>query len=137
MAAIAPELEPDVRVAGVPVLLDRLDAIARFAGDRPALVEQRVRDRRLRGEPPALLHRVRNRTDLALFDAGEIEERVRGALDVLHLVREIHARDLARAVAPRVAVGLVDGGDDRAADVAVGADFLARVAHDGRGRDLR
>src|SRR5258708_16593738 len=109
MAAIAPELEHDVRAAGVPVLLDRLDAIARCAGDRPALVEQRVRDRRLRGEPPALLHRVRNRTDLALFDAGEIEERVPGALDVLHLVRAIHARDLARPLAPPLPPALLTG----------------------------
>ena len=97
-------------------------------GDRPALVEQRVRDLRLRGEPAALLHRLGDGADLVLLDPGEVEQRVGGALDVLHLVREVHAGDLARAVAARVAVGRVDRGDDGAADVDVGADVLARVA---------
>src|SRR5919199_6186115 len=53
--AVAPELEHHVRAAGVAVLLDRLDAVARRAGDRLALVEHRVGDLRLRGEPAAAL----------------------------------------------------------------------------------
>ena len=98
------------------------------AGDRLALVEQRVRDLRLRGQPAAALHRLGDGADLVLLDAGEVEQRVGGALDVLHLVRQVHPGDLARAVAARVAVGLVDRRDDRAADVDVGADVVARVA---------
>ena len=37
--------------------------------------------------------------DLVLLDLGEVEQRVGRALDVLDLVREVHAGDLARAVA--------------------------------------
>ena len=58
---------------------------------------------------------------------GEVEQRVGGALDVLHLVREIHAGDLARAVAARVAIGLVDRRDDGAADVDVARATFSRV----------
>src|SRR5581483_10550871 len=113
----APQLQHDVRAAGVAILLDRLDALCRRPRDRPALVEQRIRDLRLRGEPATLLHRLRDRADLVLLDAGELEQRVRRALDVLHLVREVHPRDLAGAVAAGSAVGVVDRRDDRAADV--------------------
>src|SRR5215211_7552697 len=118
--SFAPQLEHHVRAAGVAVLLDRLDAVGGRACDRPALVEQRVVHQRLRRHPPAALHRIRDRPDLLLFDPREVEERVGSATDVLHLVREIHRRDLARAVAPDVAVRLVDRRDDRAADVDVG-----------------
>ena len=117
---VAPELEHDVRAAGVAVLLDRGDAVLRRAGDRLAAVEDRVGHLRLRREPPAALHRLGDRPDLLRVDLGELEQRVGRAADVLHLVREVHAGDLARAVAARVAVGLVDRGDDRAADVDVG-----------------
>src|SRR5687768_15605820 len=55
---VAPQLEHDVRAAGVAVLLDRGDAVGRCAGDRLALVEERVRDLRLGGEPASLLHRL-------------------------------------------------------------------------------
>ena len=41
---LAPELEHDVRAARVLVLLDRRDAVRGRAGDRLALVEDRVRD---------------------------------------------------------------------------------------------
>ena len=133
----APELEHHVGAAGVAVLLDRLDAVGRRARDRAALVEERVRDLGLRREPPALLHRLGHGPDLVLLDPGEVEQRVGGALDVLHLVREVHAGDLARAVAAGVAVGLVDRGDDRAADVDLAADVLARVADERRRRDRR
>src|SRR3954453_20286097 len=136
-APLAPELEHHVRAAGVAILLDRRDAVRRRSRDRLALVEDLVRDLRLRSEPSALLHRFGDGTDLLLRQTGEVEQRVRGALDVLHLVREIHPRDLARAVPPGVAVGLVDRRDDRAADVDVGADVAAGVAHELRGRDRR
>ena len=53
----------------------------------------------------------------AIAMPGELEQRVGRALDVLELVGEVHAGDLARAVAPGVAVAGVDRGDDRAADV--------------------
>ena len=137
VAAVAPELEHHVRTAGVPVLLDRGDAFVRRAGDRLALVEDRVRHRRLRREPTALLHRLGDRPDLVLLEPGQVEQRVGRPLDVLHLVREVHARDLARAVAPGLAVGLVDRRDDRAADVDVGGDVVARVADESGRRDRR
>ena len=70
MPVLAPELEHDVGAAGVAVLLDRLDAVARRARDRLALVEQRVGDLGLRGEPAALLHRLGDRADLVLLDPG-------------------------------------------------------------------
>src|ERR671927_1209549 len=116
---VAPELEHHVRAAGVTVLLDRLDAVARRPGDRPALVEDRVRHLGLGREPPAALHRLRDGPDLVLLEAGELEQRVGRALDVLDLVREVHGRDLARAVAALVAVE-ADRGDDRAAEVGLG-----------------
>src|SRR6185436_20354014 len=115
VAVISPELEHHVRAARVAVLLDRGDAVRRRPGDRPALVEERVRDLRLRREPSALLHRLGHRADLVHLDARELEERVGGAGDVLHLVREVHPRDLARPVATRVAVRRVDRRDDGAA----------------------
>src|SRR5207302_2996138 len=98
VAAVAPELQHDVRAAGVAVLLDRLDAVTGRARDRLALVEDHVRHLRLGREPAAALHRLRDRADLVLLQPCELKERVRGALDVLDLVREVHARDLARAV---------------------------------------
>src|SRR4029453_4838419 len=137
MTVRAPELEHDVRAAGVAVLLDRLDAVGRGARDRTALVEERVRDLGLRREAPALLHRLGHGPDLVLLDPGELEQGVGCALDVLHLVREGHARDLARAVATSVAIALVDRGDDGATDVDVTADVLPRVADEARRRDRR
>ena len=107
------------------------------AGDRLALVEERVGDLRLRREPAALLHRLGDGADLVLLDAREIEQRVGGSLDVLHLVREIHAGDLAGAVAAFVAIRRVDRRDDRAADVDVRRDVLARVADERGRRDRR
>src|SRR5918992_1609045 len=94
VTAVAPQLEHDVRAAGLAVLLDRRE----------------------------LLH----------LDLGQLEQRVGRPADVLELVREVHARDLARALAACVAVALMDGGDDGAADVDVGGDVLARVADEGR-----
>ena len=61
---LAPELEHDVGAAGLAVGLDRGDAVGGGAGDRPAAVEQGVADRRLRGEPPAALHRLGDRREL-------------------------------------------------------------------------
>src|SRR5918999_2414642 len=58
---VAPQLQHDVRAARVAVLLDRCDAVVRRARDRLALVQDRIRDLRLGGEPPALLHRLRDR----------------------------------------------------------------------------
>src|SRR6266852_1165460 len=111
----APELEHHVRAACVAVLLDRGDAVCGCAGDRLALVEDLVRHLRLRGEPAALFHCIGDRTDLVLRQPCQVEQRVGSPLDVLHLVGEVHAGDLAGAVAARSAVGLVDGRDDRAA----------------------
>src|SRR6266508_1781807 len=124
---VAPELEHHVRATGVAVLLDRRDAVGGSPRDRLALVEDLICDLRLRCEPPALLHRLGDGADLVLSQACEVEQCVGRAFDVLHLVGEVHPGDLARTVASRVAVGLVDGGDDRAADVDVGAHVLARV----------
>src|SRR2546423_12601941 len=97
---IAPELEHHVRAAGVAILLDRRDAVGRRAGDGLALVQDLVRHLGLCREPAALLHRLGNGPDLVLRQPREIKKRVSGALDVLHLVGEVHARDLARAVPP-------------------------------------
>src|SRR6266404_9056572 len=110
---LAPQLEHHVRASRTTVLLDGRDAVVRRTGDGLALVEQRVRHLRFRGEPAALLHRLGDRADLILLDAGEVEQGVGRALDVLHLVGEIHAGDLARAVAPPHAIGRVDRRDHR------------------------
>src|SRR6478672_7307168 len=126
-----------MRAAGLLVLLDRGDAVLRRARDRLALVEQLVGHLGLRRETAAALHRLGHRADLVLRDPGEVEQRVGGALDVLHLVRQVHAGDLAGAVAAGVTIALVDRGDDRAADVDVARDVLARVANEGRRRDRR
>src|SRR5438132_529151 len=83
------------------------------------------------------LMRLGDGPDLVLLDAGEVEQRVGRALNVLHLVREIHAGDLARPVATLVAIGRVDRRDDRTTDVDVCVDLLARVAHERRSRDRR
>src|SRR2546423_557602 len=93
--AVAPELEPDLRAARVAVLLDRADAVGRRPGDRLALVQYLVRHLLLRGETAAALHRLCDRPDLALREPCELEQRVRRALDVLHLVRQVHPGDLA------------------------------------------
>ncbi len=120
--------------------LDRRDAVLRRSGDRPALVEDLVGDRRLRREPAAPLHRLGDGPDLVLRQPGALEQRVRGSLDVLHLVREVHAGDLPGAVPAPVAI-LVDRGDDRAAEVervGVAAGLLelpAHVADERRRRD--
>src|SRR5437667_3524878 len=134
---IAPVLQQDVSAAGGAVLLDRVDAVGRLPGDRLALVEDLVGHLRLRRETPALLHRLRDRPDLVLRQPREVEEGVGRALDVLHLVREVHAGDFPCAVPAGVSIGLVDRGDDRATDVDVGADVLARVVDERRGRDRR
>src|SRR5438874_4925095 len=134
---VAPELEHHVRAPCLAVFLDRRDAVSGGPRDRLALVEELVRHLRLRGETSTLLHRLGHRPDLVLRQAGELEQRVGGALDVLHLVREVHAGDLAGTVTAGVAVGLVNRCDDRAADVDVGVDVLARVADERRGRDRR
>src|ERR1700730_12598179 len=47
--AVAPELEHHVRAAGVPILLDRRDAVGGGAGNRHALVEDLVGHLRLCG----------------------------------------------------------------------------------------
>src|SRR5438067_5729609 len=99
---LTPELEHHMRATGVAVLLDGGDAVGRRAGDRLALVEDLVRHLRFRRETPALLHRFGDGPNLVLPESGEIEERVGRALDVLHLVGEIHTGDLARAVAPLI-----------------------------------
>src|SRR5918995_6164456 len=101
---VAPQLEHDMRATGVAVLLDRGDAVRRRARDRLALVEDRVRHLRLRREPAALLHRLCDRADLVLLQPREVEQGVGGALDVLHLVGEVHPGDLTRAVATLLAV---------------------------------
>src|SRR6266540_1305502 len=137
LASLAPELEHHVSAAGVAILLDRRDAIRGGARDRLALVEDLVRHLRLRGQTPALLHRLRDRPDFLLRQPREVEECVGRALDVLHLVREVHAGDLARAVTSCLAVRLVDRRDDRAPDVDVGRDVLARVEDEGGRRDRR
>src|SRR6266566_4391292 len=135
--AIAPELEHHVRAPGLAVLLDRSDAVGGSAGDRLALVEELVGHLRLRREPSALLHRVGDGSDLVLAQPGEIEERIGCFLDVLHLLGEVHACNLARAVAAGVAVSGMDRRNDSAADVDVGVDVLARVADEGGRRDRR
>src|SRR6266540_618380 len=132
VAPVAPELQHHVRAAGLAVLLHRCDAVRRRPGDRLALVEDLIGHLRLRSQPPALLHRLRNGADLLLREAGEVEQRVGCSLDVLHLVREVHAGDLTGPIAPRVAIGLVDRGDDRAADVDVSTNVLARVVDERR-----
>src|SRR5512132_1572127 len=91
---VAPKLEHHVRAPGLAVLLDRSDAVGGRTGDRLALVEDLVRHLRLRRQPSALLHRLGDRPDLVLRQSGQIEQRIGGALDVLHLVREIHPGDL-------------------------------------------
>src|SRR5712691_5558303 len=125
VTAIAPELEHHVCAPRLAVLLDRCDAVGRRTRDRLALVQDPVRHLRLRGETAALLHRFGDRADLVLRQPREVEECVRRALDVLHLVGEVHAGDLAGSVAACVAVGLVDRRDDCAADVDVRFDVLA------------
>src|SRR5215218_8149579 len=99
VASVAPELQHHVRAAGVAVLLDSGDAVGRRPGDRLALLEDLVRHLRLRGKAAALFHRLRDGPDLLLRQPGEVEQRVGGAFDVLHLVGEVHAGDLTRAVA--------------------------------------
>src|SRR5262249_44418148 len=86
VSAVAPELEHHVGAARIAVLLDRRDAIGRRARDRPALVEDLVRHLRFRSQPSALLHRLGDRTDLVLRQPGEVQQRVGGTLNVLHLV---------------------------------------------------
>ncbi len=102
----------------------------------PAIGLQRsssaVRHLGLGGEPSSPLHRFRDRRELVHLDLRELEQRVRRALDVLKLVREVHPRDLAGSVAARVAIRLVDRGHDRAADIDVRGDVLTRVADEGR-----
>src|SRR5207247_2240793 len=132
--SVAPELEHHVGTSGLAVLLDRGDAIGRCTCDRLALVEDLVGHLRLRRETSTLLHRFGDGPDLALLETGEVEERVRGSLDVLHLVGEVHAGDLTRAVAPCVPIGLMDRRDDRAADVHIRADVLTGVADEQIGR---
>src|SRR5256714_14833723 len=112
VTAVTPELQHHVRAARVPILLDRRDAIGGSSRNRLALVEDLVRHLRLGGEASPLFHRLSDRTDLVLRQSGQVEQRVRGALDVLDLVGEVHPGDLARAVAPRVTAGLVDRRDD-------------------------
>src|SRR3546814_20627161 len=61
----------------------------------------------LGGEAPAALHRLRHRLELVHLDLGQLEQCVGRASDVLELVREVHARDLARAFATRGPIGQI------------------------------
>ena len=103
---LAPELEHDVRAAGLAVLLDRRDAVVGRPGDRLAAVEQGVGHLLLRRQPPAALHRLGHGRQLVHLDLRELEKRVGRALDVLELVRQVHGRDLTGAVSAGVAVRL-------------------------------
>ena len=132
----SPQLQHDVRAPGVAVLLDRRDAVGGRARDRLALVEDRVGHLLLRREASAAFHRLGDRPDLLDVDPGELEQRVSGAFDVLHLVREVHPGDLARAVASLVAI-LCDRRHDRAADVDVRLHVVACVADERRRGDRR
>src|SRR2546430_12515660 len=76
MPAVAPQLEHDVRAAGVSILLDRLDAVARRTGDRLAALEKVVRDFLLGRQAAAALHRLGHRRQLLHLDAGELPEPV-------------------------------------------------------------
>ena len=87
-------------------------------------------------QPTAALHRLGDGSDLVAVDLGQLEQRVRRAADVLHLVGQVHPRDFARAVTTRVAVAGMDRGDDGAADVDLGRDVLTR-GHERRCRDRR
>src|SRR6266487_3597129 len=116
VAPFAPELEHHVRATGLAVLLDRRDAVGGRSGDRLALVEDLVRDPRLRGEASTLVHRFGDGLNLLLRQPCEVEQRVGRTFDVLHLVREVHAGDLASTVSAGSSIGCVDRCDDRAAD---------------------
>ena len=128
---LAPELEHDVGAARLAVGLDRGDAVLGRAGDRLAAVEERVGHLRLRGQPSSPLHRRGDGLELAHPDLRELEQRVCGALDVLELVREVHACDLTGALTARGAIGLVDRGDDGAADLPQRREKFLRVADAG------
>src|ERR671919_3266338 len=103
MATVAPELEHHVRAPRLAVLLDCGNAVLGSSRDRLAAVEQGVGDLGLGGEPATTLHRVGYGRELLHLDPGKLEERVGRPADVLELVREIHAGDLARAVTALVA----------------------------------
>ena len=69
-----------------------------------------------RGTSATGFHRVSDRPDLLLAEPSLFQQHVRGRLDVLDLVGEVHAGDLTSPLAAFVAV-LVDARDDRAAEV--------------------
>ena len=106
-----------MRATRVAVLRNRGDAILRRPGNRLAAVEQRIRHLFLGGEPAALLHRLGDRRQLLHLDLGAIEQPISRALDVLELVREIHAADLPGAVAAGSAIRCIDRCDHGAAYV--------------------
>src|SRR5436190_6740201 len=137
---LAPQLEHHVSAAGLLVLPDCGNAVLGRAGDRLALVEDLVGHGRLRGEAPTGLHRLGDRDDLVLGQPRALEQRVGGALDVLHLVGEVHTGDLARAVAAALAV-VVHRGNNRTPEVERvrvapgGLHLLPDVPHERRRSD--
>ncbi len=98
------------------VFLDRLDAVLRGPRNRPRLVQDLIADRRRGREPAPGLHRLGDRTDLLLAKARLLKQHVRRGLNVLHLVREIHPRDLTRALTAPLAI-LINARHDRATQI--------------------
>jgi hypothetical protein len=120
-----------VRAAGRPVLLDCRDAVLGRAGDRLALSRiSSVTASAAASRPPLSIASAIG-DDLLLRELGELEQRVGGALDVLDLVREVHAGDLPRPLPALVAVVRMDGRDDGAPEIEFGrvaAAFRAPAA---------
>ena len=145
---VAPELEHDVRAARGAVLLDRRDAVVGRAGDRLAAVEDRVGDLGLRGQPAALLHRLGDRRGSPRGRSRARSSSVSAEPWMFCTLLARYMPAISRAPSrPAVAVGRVDRGDDRAADVDRGRvaarllgavlDVAERVAHEVGRRDRR
>src|ERR1700674_716265 len=96
-AVLAPNFKHDVRAASGAVFFDALDALTGGTGDGTDFAEDFVGHRSGRGFAAALFHRFGNGLKFLKTEASAFEEHVRGTLDVLYFVGEIHGSLLARS----------------------------------------
>src|ERR1700675_4031257 len=145
-AVVTPNLQPDVRTACRAILLDALDALVGSAGYGANFVQNFVGHSLGSCFAPSSFHGVGNRLKLLEGQPRTFEKHVRGSLDVLNFIGEIHGGLFARAFFSFGRIAADAAHNDRterqlrcilACFARTFFHVLPRVAREGRRRDTR